>query len=49
MQVSKLEKDNELSEDAAANLETTIQELTDEYVKKLEKVAAAKSDELSAI
>jgi ribosome recycling factor len=47
--VNKLEKDNEMSEDAASNLETTIQELTDEYVKKLEKVAAAKSEELSSI
>lgn len=48
-QVSKLEKDNELSEDAASNLEAAIQQLTDDYVKKLDKVADDKSKELSSI
>ncbi len=49
MQVNKLKKDGDVGEDAAANLEDVIQELTDDYVKKLDKVAAAKSEELTTI
>lgn len=48
-QVGKLEKDGELSEDGKANLEKSIQELTDDYVKQVEKLAKDKSEELTNI
>ncbi len=48
-QIGKLKKDGDMSEDAAANLETTIQELTDDYVKQVETLAKEKSEELTNI
>jgi ribosome recycling factor len=48
-QIGKLKKDGDMSEDGAANLETTIQELTDDYVKQVETLAKEKSEELTNI
>ncbi len=48
-QIGKLKKDGEMSEDGAANLEGTIQDLTDDYVQQVEKLAKEKSDELTNI
>lgn len=49
LQVGKLKKDGDLSEDGAANLESTIDELTNDYVKQVEKLAKDKSEELTNI
>lgn len=38
-----------MSEDGAANLESTIDDLTNDYVKQVEKLAKDKSDELTNI
>jgi ribosome recycling factor len=46
-QASKLEKDKSISEDELADLEKAIQELTDDYVKQVDALAKAKSDELT--
>lgn len=49
LQVGKLKKDGDLSEDGAANLEKAIDDLTADYVKQVEKLAKDKSDELTNI
>jgi ribosome recycling factor len=49
LQVGKLKKDGDLSEDGAANLEKAIDGLTGDYVKQVEKLAKDKSDELTNI
>jgi len=48
-QVAKSKKDGDYSEDLAADLEKSVQTLTDDNIKRLDKTAAAKSDELKKI
>ncbi|DBB04477.1 TPA: hypothetical protein ACH3X1_012577 [Trebouxia sp. C0004] len=48
-QVDKHEKDGDISEDEKKSLADSIQELTDDYVKQIDKLAKAKQDELSKI
>lgn len=48
-QLDKHEKDGDLSEDEKKALADSIQELTDDYVKQIEKLAKTKQDELVKI
>ncbi len=48
-QVDKHEKDGDISEDEKRSLADSIQELTDDYVKQIEKLARTKQDELIKI
>jgi ribosome recycling factor len=48
-QVDKHEKDGDISEDEKKSLADSIQELTDDYVKQIDKLAKAKQDELVKI
>jgi ribosome recycling factor len=44
--VSKMQKDSTISEDEARGLEKSIQELTDDYVKQVDKLVKSKEAEL---
>lgn len=48
-QVDKHEKDGDISEDEKKSLADSVQELTDDYVKQIDKLAKAKQDELIKI
>lgn len=48
-QLDKHEKDGDLSEDEKKGLADSIQELTDTYVKEIDKLAKTKQDELIKI
>ena len=48
-QLDKHEKDGDVSEDEKKTLADSIQELTDNYVKDIDKLAKAKQDELIKI
>ena len=48
-QLDKHEKDGDLSEDEKKALADSIQELTDTYVKEIDKLAKTKQDELIKI
>ncbi len=48
-QFKKLEKNKEISEDELKSYEEKVQEVIDEYIKKLEAVTAAKEEELLEI
>lgn len=47
--IEKLEKDGAVGEDGRKDLEAAVQKLTDEYVKQVEKLIKAKSDELAKV
>ncbi len=44
--VKKLKKDNEISEDEEKKLETEVQKVTDEYVKKIDEALAQKEKDI---
>lgn len=48
-QLDKHEKDGDVSEDEKKALADSIQELTDNYVKEIDKLAKSKQDELIKI
>lgn len=48
-QLDKHEKDGDLSEDEKKSLADSVQELTDTYVKEIDKLAKTKQDELIKI
>ena len=45
----KMQKNNELTEDDLKDMEKSLQKLTDEYIKEVDKLTAAKEKELFAI
>lgn len=45
----KMQKNNELTEDDLKDMEKELQKLTDEYIKEVDKLTAAKEKELFAI
>lgn len=47
--IKKMQKDKQLGEDDARNLQEKVQKCTDEYLDKLEKVLKGKEDELMAV
>lgn len=47
--VEKLEKDGAIGEDGKKDLETAVQKLTDEFVKQIDELIKAKSDELTKV
>lgn len=47
--IEKLEKDGVIGEDGRKDLEDAIQKLTDEYVKTVDSLMKAKSDELTTV
>lgn len=47
--IKKMQKDKQLGEDDARNLQEKVQKYTDEYLEKLEKVLKGKEDELMAV
>lgn len=47
--VEKLEKDGDIGEDGRKNLEDVVQKLTDDYVKQIDALMKAKSDELTKV
>ena len=48
-QLDKHEKDGDVSEDEKKAYEDSIQELTDDYVKQIDKLVKGKQDELSKV
>ena len=48
-QLDKHEKDGDVSEDEKKAYENSIQELTDDYVKQIDKLVKGKQDELSKV
>jgi ribosome recycling factor len=48
-EIKKLEKDKEISEDDAKKATVKIQEITDEFVKKIDEVTAAKEKDVMEI
>jgi ribosome recycling factor len=47
--IEKLEKDGDIGEDGRKNLEDVVQKLTDDYVKQIDALMKAKSDELTKV
>lgn len=47
--IEKLEKDGVIGKDERSSLENSIQKLTDEYIKQVESIIKAKSEELAKI
>jgi ribosome recycling factor len=47
--IEKLEKDGSIGEDGKKDLESSIQKLTDEYIKQVDGLMKAKSDELTKV
>jgi ribosome recycling factor len=47
--VKKLLKDKEISEDEARRAEESVQKLTDKYIADVDKMLAAKEEDLMAI
>jgi ribosome recycling factor len=47
--IEKLEKDGSISEDQRKDLETSVQKLTDDYVKQVDALVKAKGDELTKV
>lgn len=47
--IEKLEKDSVISKDERSSLENSIQKLTDDYIKQVESIIKAKSEELAKI
>lgn len=47
--IEKLEKDGSIGEDGKKDLESAIQKLTDEYIKQVDGLMKAKSDELTKV
>lgn len=48
-EISKMKKDNEITEDDEKRLEKEVQKLTDEYVEKIEEAAKMKEEELMKV
>lgn len=47
--IEKLEKDGNLGEDGRKDLETAVQELTDDYVKHIDALVKGKTEELTKV
>ena len=47
--LKKMKKDNEITEDDQKNGETKIQKITDDYTKKLDSIAEAKTEEIMSV
>ncbi len=47
--IDKLEKDKKISEDEQKALEEAVQELTDDYVKQVDKLIKNKQEELMKV
>ena len=47
--IDKLEKDKKISEDEQKALEEAVQELTDDYVKQVDKLIKTKQEELMKV
>jgi ribosome recycling factor len=47
--IEKLEKDGSISEDQRKGMEAAVQKLTDDYVKQIDGLIKAKSDELTKV
>ena len=47
--IDKLEKDKKISEDEQKALEEAVQELTDDYVKQVDKLIKSKQEELMKV
>lgn len=47
--IEKLEKDGDIGEDGRKDLEDAVQKLTDDYVKQIDALMKAKSDELTKV
>ena len=47
--IEKLEKDGDLSEDGKKSLESSVQKLTDDYVKKIDAMVKSKTEELTKV
>ncbi len=47
--LKKMKKDNEITEDDQKNGETKIQKITDDYTKKIDSIAEAKTEEIMSV
>lgn len=47
--LKKMKKDNEITEDDQKNGETKIQKITDNYTKKIDSIAEAKTEEIMSV
>ncbi len=47
--LKKMKKDNEITEDDQKNGETKIQKITDDYTKKIDSIAEAKTEEIMSL
>ena len=48
-EIKKMKKDNEITEDDQKNGETKIQKITDDYTKKIDSIAEAKTEEIMSV
>ena len=47
--IKKLRKDNEITEDDQKNIETELQKMTDDFIKKIDKIVDHKSAEVMSV
>ena len=47
--IEKLEKDSAIGEDGRKDLEAAVQKLTDDYIKQVDALGKAKSEELTKV